>query len=206
MAAREQKVRAHFLIALTLAVMAFGAGRFLRLQRRRQVQTEYARTEQEIHQYTAKLLGSERAGLQDLATGGADRVSKDAAALLMQVRFLAEQDTAARSPRTTAARERALALIRNNFRRLKQGSPARFPFGESFLRAYYSDVDGSFQPPGSVGLCQLQSSSKASRPLSIGLSHPAILRERSSSIPSTIPRASSLRPSRPPSPKPKPSS
>jgi len=146
MARREQKVRVHFLIALTLTVMAFGGTRFLRIQRQRQRQLEYARTEQELHQYTTKLVSDERQRLQHLAAGGADRVSKDASALLMQVRFYAEQNAGAGRLRNAAPAEAALAAIRSNFQRLKQGQPAVFPRGQPFLRAYYSDADGSFQP------------------------------------------------------------
>ncbi len=146
MAVRQQKVRLHFLIGLTLAVVAFGATRAFRTYRRRQVRTEYARTEQELRRYTAELRRAEHEQLADLAMVEPGTIGRDAAALLMQVRFLVEQQRGRTTPAPTGPTEKALAAIKGNYDRLRNGLAARFPAGESFLRAYYSAVDDTFQP------------------------------------------------------------
>jgi len=141
-AARQQQVRLHFMIALTLAVMVFGAARFVRTYRQRQLRTASVRAAQELHRFVRP----EEDKLQDLAMTARGSLAPDAAALLMQARYLIEKDleepSAASSRRTSAA----LARIRANLERLRAGEPAAFPRGQSFLRAYYAELDGTFQP------------------------------------------------------------
>jgi hypothetical protein len=146
--AQRHKVRLHFLIALTLAVMALGVSRFLRTYRRQQAREQYVRTEQELRRYTTELLEKEHAELTDLALAERGLVGRDAAALLMQVRQLvAEQGRRGRSPGQQPA-ARAIGEIRANFNRIRLGKPAVFPKGKPLLRGYYSPIDGSFQPYG----------------------------------------------------------
>jgi hypothetical protein len=147
MAARQQRIRLHFLIALTVAVAAFGVNRFLATYRREQRRTEYVRTEREIRRYTRELLEAEHEELEAMARAGPRRVRSDAAALLMQARYLSQQ---AQDRRAAGGRERdgSLATLKANFGRLRAGEPPSFPKGEAFLRGYYAEVDGTFQPYG----------------------------------------------------------
>lgn len=147
MAARRQKVRIHFLVALTLAVCALGGSRFLRSCRHQQEQTDRTYIEQELRAYVSDLLHSaQHQQLESLALIGPGQVGRDAAALLMQARYLAEQDQPGRPPRPIPGRAQALAEIKANFSRLRAGEPAAFPRGQSFLRGYYAALDGTFQP------------------------------------------------------------
>lgn len=149
MAAQRQKVRLHFLIALTLAMLAFGASRIVRTYKREQVRTQYAETERELHTYAAQLLMAEHKQLENMAMAEPGRIGSDAAALLMQVRYYQSQQSSARGRVADASATdttKILTDIRENFNRLRAGEPAVFPKGQAFLRAYYSAVDGTFQP------------------------------------------------------------
>lgn len=146
MAAREQRVRLHFLIALTLAMLVFAATRLKQAYERRQLRTEYAQTERELRQYATDALRPERRQLENLALGQPGRISRDAAALLMQARYETWLGSVKTTPAVAGRNERILAGIRQNYTRLLAGQPAVFPTGQPFLRAYYAAVDGTFQP------------------------------------------------------------
>lgn len=125
MAARQQQVRLHFLIALTLAVMVFGAARFVRTYRQRQLRTASLRTAQELHQFVRP----EEDKLQDLAMTARGSLAPDAAALLMQARYLIEKDLEEPSAASSRHTSAALAQSRANLKRLRAGEPAVFPRG-----------------------------------------------------------------------------
>jgi predicted esterase len=145
-AARQQKIRVHFLVALTLAILALGVTRFFRSYHRQQVRTQYARTEVELRKYATDLIQAEHKQLESLAMVEPGRIGRDAAALLMQARYQTDQSTAKGAAATAGSVAQALAAIRTNFDRLRAGEPAVFPQGVPFLRAYYSGIDGTFQP------------------------------------------------------------
>lgn len=145
-AARQQKIRVHFLIALTLAILALGITRFFRSYQRRQVRTQYAQTEVELRKYATDLIQAEHKQLESLAMVEPGRIGRDAAALLMQARYQTEQTSGKNALATPGSVAQALAAIRSNFDRLRTGEPALFPQGAPFLRAYYSGIDGTFQP------------------------------------------------------------
>ncbi len=150
MAARGQRIRVHFLIALTLVVAAFGTTRLLRTYRREQVATDYVQTEQRLREYAVAAFQAEHEQLAELAMEERGRAQRDAAALFMQVRYLLEQGGSARLLVRDVAQAGALAELKANFSRILAGEPARFPTGQPFLRGYHSDVDGTIQP---YGLC-----------------------------------------------------
>ena len=157
MAARKQKVRLHFLVALTLAVMFLGVSQFLRTCRHQQDRSAVVQTERELRD----LVRPEQATLQDLARTTRGSLGRDAAALLMQARHLNEQ-VASRPPGAGAGGTAAgLSRIRANLNRLRRGMPAVFPVGQSYLRAYYAAVDDTFQP---YRIC-VPGSYKAEQPL-----------------------------------------
>jgi len=148
---QAQRIRAHFLIALTLVVAAFGVTRLLRTYRQKQVVTDYAQTERRLRVYAAKVFRAEHEQIAELAMEEHGRMQRDAAALFMQARYLLEQQGgSARMLVRDVARTGALAELKANFSRIRAGEPARFPRGEPFLRGYYSAVDGTIQP---YGLC-----------------------------------------------------
>lgn len=143
MAAREQKVRLHFLVALTLVVVAFGVSNVVRNLRREQERAGYERTEQELTRYLTETLREEQARIEDFAREERGRMSRDAGALLAQVRhllYVSGQGRPAAGPSSVFER------IQANFERLKAGQPAVFPRGRSFLRAFYCPTDGGFRP------------------------------------------------------------
>jgi len=141
--AREQRIRLHFLVALTLVVIAFGVSNVARNLRRERERAGYERTEEELSRYVRETLREEQARIEDFARAERGRMSRDAAALLAQVRHLLYLSRRGRhSADTSVAFERILA----NFKRLKAGEPAVFPRGRSFLRAFYCPTDGTFKP------------------------------------------------------------
>ncbi len=148
MAAQQQKIRLEFLIVLTLVVLLFGGIRLLKTLRITSRQRQYAQTERVLQEYTRGLLESEEQELQDIAIGREGREHRDAAALLVQSRYLlqsAPRQPGRPIPPHVAAR---FEHIEADFRSLRDGQPVAFPRGEPFLRAYYAPVDGSFQPYG----------------------------------------------------------
>ncbi len=145
-AARQQKIRLHFLVALTLAILALGVTRFFRTYQRQQVRSQYVQTETELKKYATDLLRSEHKQLESLAMAESGRIGRDAAALLMQVRYQAEQIAQKGTSATAGRTGELLAAIRQNFDSLRAGEPAVFPRGSPFLRAYFSGIDGTFQP------------------------------------------------------------
>lgn len=136
----------HFLVALTLAIVALGVTRFFRAYHRQQVRTQYVRAEVELRRYATELIQAEHKQLESLAMVEPGRIGRDAAALLMQARYEAEQTSGKGLLATTGSTAQALAAIRSNLERLHAGEPAVFPEGVPFLRAYYSTIDGTFQP------------------------------------------------------------
>ncbi|MFW6189477.1 MAG: NPCBM/NEW2 domain-containing protein [Planctomycetota bacterium] len=147
MAAKQQKVRVEFMIALTLVVLAFGATRFLRTYRRKEQQQALRRTAEELEEYTQQILHREREQLEHFAEAERGRMRREATALLMQLRRLIERTDAAGGP-SSSAQERTFKRIQRNFARLRAGEPAVFPDGEPFLRAYFSRTDGVLRPYG----------------------------------------------------------
>lgn len=143
MAAREQRVRLHFLVALTLVVIAFGVSNVVRNLRREQERAGYERTEQELTRYLTETLREEQVRIEDFAREERGRMSRDAAALLAQVRHLLYVSG---QGRPAAGASSIFERIQANFERLKAGQPAIFPRGRSFLRAFYSPTDGGFRP------------------------------------------------------------
>ncbi len=146
MAAKSQKVRTHFLVALTLVVIVFGVTQLLRLYQHQQRRTRFRRTERELEQYLEQALLEEEAQVRDVARAGRGRLSRDAAALVVQIHALIERADGVTSPGTSRQVRSAFERIQRNFGRLKAGQPAVFPRGERFLRAYYDPVDGAFRP------------------------------------------------------------
>lgn len=143
MTPQQQKVRLHFLIALTLVVAAFGVTRLLRTYHQTRTRTDYVRTESELREYAKTMLRSEQEQLQDFALAEHGRTRRDAAALLMQARSLLEQGAGASMLGPAGA---ALAQVKANFLRLKAGGAVTFLQGIPFIRGYYVPADGSFQP------------------------------------------------------------
>jgi len=143
--AQQQTVRLHFLIVLTLVVAAFGVTRGLRTYRQTRGRANYVRA---LREYTKEIPLAEQQALQEIALAEHGRVRRDAAALLMQVRFLIQELEApgrigAQPPPTTSLED-----IRSNFQRLRTGQPLIFPQGQPFLRGYYSALSDSFRPYG----------------------------------------------------------
>ncbi|MHC5035242.1 MAG: carboxylesterase family protein, partial [Planctomycetota bacterium] len=137
-----------FLIGLTLAVVAFGGVKLTRAYRRKQERTEYARAERDIRQYAADLLQAEHEQLQDIAVIAQGPIGRDAAALLMQTRYLTASGAGRRPGESSQVAPRAFADIKENFNRIQKGLPRLFPTGRPFLRGYYSELDDTFQPYG----------------------------------------------------------
>jgi len=143
-AARQQKVRLHILIALTLVVMLFGLRHVRRTFQAEKVRTASVRTERELRQYVRP----DQAGLQDMALAAHGALARDAAALLMQARYLVGQDLQGASAASARAIARELDDIHANVALLRAGKRPVFPRGKPFLRAYHSRLDDTFQPYG----------------------------------------------------------
>jgi pimeloyl-ACP methyl ester carboxylesterase len=135
-----------FLIALTLVVAAFGVATSMRTLRRRRVQTDYVRTEQQLRDYAETVLHAEHARLQTFASGERGRMRRDAAALLVQLRRLIELSGRTMPAPPLSQSMDAFGGIQANLERLQAGEPADFPRGTPFFRGYYSGMDGSLQP------------------------------------------------------------
>ncbi len=146
MARRQQAVRIHFLIALTLAMVTFGLIRFRSTYQRQRVRTEYRETAQQLRNYLDTLLQAGQRDLATLAAGGGGAIERDAAALQLQIEQLQRQDAGRPSLAELRRREQALRAIQANLRRLQDGRRAIFPLGEPFLRAYFSPASGRLRP------------------------------------------------------------
>ncbi|MGD2174053.1 MAG: NPCBM/NEW2 domain-containing protein [Candidatus Brocadiaceae bacterium] len=146
MTAEQQRIRLHILVVFTLVVIAFGVTNLLRTCHRERERTDYIRTERRLRDYVQRALREEQEKIEDFARAGRGRLSRDAAALLVQVQRLIEWERPGRRGARGGAASAKFERIRANFERLKAGQPALFPTGESFLRAFYAPVDGSFRP------------------------------------------------------------
>jgi len=146
MAPRQQVIRAHFLVVLTAVVLVFGITRFARTLKHQEVKREAARTERVLERFAVEALQGEHEALEAMARAGRGRVRRDAAALLMQVRY-ALRKSRGRGPMPAGALDaEELEKIKAGFDLLKSGKEVTFERGRSFLRGYYSAVDGTFQP------------------------------------------------------------
>lgn len=146
MTAREQQVRLHFLIVLTIVVALFGVTRYLRTYHESRRREAYQQTELQLREYMTGILRAPEQELEDLARAEHGRMRRDAAALLMQARGLLEDRAATRPGPRHAEAVAALEQIKANFGRLRNGDRAVFPQEQPFIRGYYAAVDGSFQP------------------------------------------------------------
>jgi len=143
---KNKYVRLPFVIVLVLVCLWAVSVRVRELHQHTRRQTDYRRLEKDLTDVA--LLGhAERARLEDLALKGEDRQQKDAAALLMQLRYLytlaAKGGEEVDYLRLNPAQ---LRQIQSNMERIKAGQRLYELFTGAFLRAYYSEIDGTFQP------------------------------------------------------------
>jgi len=144
MASWFEQVRLPLAVVLVAAAVAYLLVELRRSALRRKVRREYARTEEQLRTYTVRLLREEHEAAERMVRERSGAARRDAAALLMQLRYEKE-----RSERKGRLPDRqALEEIRANLQRLQEGEAAVFPRGRVFLRAYYAPVDGSLQPYG----------------------------------------------------------
>lgn len=148
MAPPRQKVRAKFLVALTVVVVIFGVVNLRRWQQEERAKRDLRRTREALEDFTATL-GAEQRDLAHIATATPSLIQRDAAALLVQVQELLDEVDADKGRRT---RKRpapgVIEQIHANFDRLKKGNRARFPRARPFLRGYLAATDGTFRPYG----------------------------------------------------------
>ena len=110
------------------------------------VQMDYHRLVQDLTD-VAQAADAGREQLVGLALEGKGRLQKDAAALLMQLTHLYSQAVASGDEvdylRLNLGR---LQEIQSNLERIRAGQKLYELFDGPFLRAYYSQIDGTFQP------------------------------------------------------------
>jgi len=139
-------VRLPFMIALIVAVLWAVVVKIGQERKSTRLRNDYGQLKDSLTDFALSSY-VERERLEGLAEVAQGRMQKDAAALLMQLKYLTATRGGGKARWAYLRMDPGeLDLIQRNLERIKAGERLYKCLEGPFLRAYYSDIDGSFQP------------------------------------------------------------